>query len=32
VEQGDEVEQLVGPAVAPYIAEHGLYRSERDGR
>jgi nicotinate-nucleotide adenylyltransferase len=24
---GEEIEELVGPAVAAYIAEHGLYRS-----
>lgn len=27
VERGDPIEDLVGPGVAGYIAEHGLYRS-----
>jgi nicotinate-nucleotide adenylyltransferase len=32
VERGEPVEQLVGPAVARYIAEHGLYRPGRGPR
>jgi nicotinate-nucleotide adenylyltransferase len=32
VEQGMPVEQLVGPSVAAYIAEHGLYRADGEVR
>ncbi|HEV3282820.1 MAG TPA: nicotinate-nucleotide adenylyltransferase [Solirubrobacteraceae bacterium] len=31
VERGEAVDQLVGPRVARYIAEHGLYRSGAGG-
>jgi nicotinate-nucleotide adenylyltransferase len=31
VERGEAVDQLVGPPVARYIAEHGLYRSGTGG-
>jgi nicotinate-nucleotide adenylyltransferase len=27
IRNGEPVEELVGPAVAAYIAEHGLYRA-----
>jgi nicotinate-nucleotide adenylyltransferase len=30
VARGEPIEELVGPAVAGYIAEHGLYRQSRD--
>ncbi len=32
VAEGEDVEQLVGPAVARYIAQHGLYEREATGR
>jgi len=30
VARGEPIDELVGPAVARYIAEHGLYRSETE--
>jgi nicotinate-nucleotide adenylyltransferase len=32
VARGEPIEELVGPAVAAYIAEHGLYRSAVEAR
>ena len=27
---GEPIEELVGPAVAGYVAEHGLYRADAE--